>query len=79
MLEVHLQSAADQISAREIATGPPMAAEFVRELRAEAGDQGEPAETAQPLVTVAANLAQLELVSAVEYEKPSPAAVSVTD
>ncbi|OBA71793.1 fusaric acid resistance protein [Mycobacterium sp. 1554424.7] len=79
LLQVHLQSAADQISGRETATGRPMAAEFVRALRAEAGDQGEPAETAQPLVTVAANLAQLELVSAVEYEKSSPATVSVTD
>jgi hypothetical protein len=79
LLEAHLELAVDQISGRDRATGRHMAVEFVRALRAEANDQGEAAETAQPLVTVAANLAQLELVSAIESENISATTVSASE
>ena len=63
-----------QISGRiETATGKPMTGEFVRALRAEATDDGEAVEAAQPLVTVAANLAQLELVSIAASESVAAA------
>lgn len=76
VLDAHLEFAANQISGRDTATGRQMAAEFARALRAEAGGRDEAADAAQPLVTVAANLAQLELVSAVEYGSDSPATAS---
>jgi Fusaric acid resistance protein-like len=79
LLEAHLGFAVNQISGRDPATGREMAADFVRALRAEASDQGEPVEAAQPLVTVAANLAQLELVSAIESEKAAATAGATGD
>ncbi len=79
LLEAHLEFAAIQISGRDPATGRQMAAEFVRALRAEASDQGDAVETAQPLVTVAANLAQLELVSTIESDKVSATTISATE
>jgi hypothetical protein len=57
-----------QISGDSDTPGKPIAGEFVRALRAEATDDVEVVEAAQPLVTVAANLAQLELVLLPESE-----------
>jgi uncharacterized membrane protein YccC len=63
VLEAHMEFVTKQISGRSDATRQPIAEEFLRALRAEATHEGEAVEAAQPLVTVAANLAQLELVS----------------
>jgi hypothetical protein len=79
LLEAHLDLSANQISGRDTATGSQMPAEFTRALRAEASDQREAVEAAQPLVTVAANLAQLELVSAIEIGKASAETASVSE
>jgi uncharacterized membrane protein YgaE (UPF0421/DUF939 family) len=79
LLEAHLEFAANRISGRDPATGRQMAGEFVRALRAEASDQGDAVDTAQPLVTVAANLAQLELVSTIESDKVSATTISATE
>jgi hypothetical protein len=63
VLEARLELATKQISGRGDTTSRPIVEEFVQALRAEATDDGEAVEAAQPLVTVAANLAQIELVS----------------
>jgi hypothetical protein len=68
VLEAHMEFVTKQILERSDTTGKPITGEFVRALRAEATDGGEAVEAAQPLVTVAANLAQLELVSLSESE-----------
>ncbi|MGA8252463.1 MAG: hypothetical protein WB989_18065 [Mycobacterium sp.] len=74
VLEAHMEFVTTQISGRiETATRKPMTGEFVRALRAEATDDGEAVEAAQPLVTVAANLAQLELVSIAASESVAAA------
>jgi hypothetical protein len=57
----------------------PIAGEFARALRVGATDQGEAVEAAQALVTVAANLAQLEMVTAVESETNSAATISAAE
>lgn len=67
LLEAHLDFAVEQIAGRVDTgdtVGRPMAGEFVRALRAESPAGPEAVEAAQPLVTVAANLAQLELIAA---------------
>jgi uncharacterized membrane protein YccC len=79
LLEAHLEFATEQISGREDTTNRPMAGEIVRALRAEATTQSEAVESAQPLVTVAANLEQLELVSAAAPETAAAATGSVGD
>jgi hypothetical protein len=63
VLEAHLEFVTEQFSGHRDRASRPMAGEVARALRAEATDQDEAVEAAQPLVTVAANLAQLELVS----------------
>jgi uncharacterized membrane protein YccC len=79
LLEAHLEFATKQISGRADTTRRPMAGEFARALRAEATDQDEAVEAAQPLVTVAAILAQLELASTAASESPAAAKISVGD
>jgi uncharacterized membrane protein YccC len=63
VLEARLEFVIKQISGHSDTSSQPITGEFVRALRAEATAHGDAVEAAQPLVTVAANLAQLELVS----------------
>ncbi len=79
VLEAHLEFVSAQLSGASDTTNPPMAGEFVRVLRAETTDHHQAVEAAQPLVTVAANLAQLEFVSLRERESAAAAAISVGD
>jgi hypothetical protein len=79
VLEAHMEFVTKQISGHSDTTGQPIAGEFVRALRAEATDEGEVVEAAQPLVTVAANLAQLELVSLPESESAAAATSSLVE
>ena len=79
LLEGHLEFVTEQITGRGDTTSRPMAGEFVRALRAEATDQGEAVEAAQPLVTVAANLAQLEVISIAESKIVAAATGSVAE
>jgi hypothetical protein len=64
LLEARTESLCDRLIERSDATWHPIAPEFVRALRAEATNDTGAVEAAQPLVTVAANLAMLELVLA---------------
>jgi uncharacterized membrane protein YccC len=75
-LEAHLEFVTVRLSGRGETASPPMAAEFVRVLRAETTDRRQAVDAAQPLVTVAANLAQLELVSTAAPETVSAATSS---
>ena len=68
LLEAHLGFVADLVAGRGDPTSRPIAGEFVRALRAEATAQTDAVEAAQPLVTVAANLAQLQLFLATASE-----------
>ncbi|MEE6177157.1 FUSC family protein [Mycobacterium sp. 050134] len=71
LLEAHLEFAVEQIAGRRDGADTaarPIAGEFVRALRAESPSGPETVEAAQPLVTVAANLAQLELIAAMSPE-----------
>jgi Fusaric acid resistance protein-like len=77
VLEAHLEFVTGQIRDGGDTTSRPLAGEVVRALRAEATDHDEAAETAQPLVTVGANLAQLEFIWARKSESDSDAMVSV--
>ncbi|MGO9924777.1 MAG: FUSC family protein, partial [Mycobacterium sp.] len=79
VLDAHLDFVTAQLSGASDTKSPPMAGEFVRVLRAETTDHHQAVEAAQPLVTVAANLAQLELVSLRERESAAAAAISVGD
>jgi Fusaric acid resistance protein-like len=79
VLEAHLELVTRQLSERGGTTSPPMAGEFVRALRAETTDHSQAVEAAQPLVTVAANLAQLELISFALSEKVSAATSSAAE
>jgi uncharacterized membrane protein YccC len=79
VLEAHLEFVTSQISGRGDTARQPMVGEVVRALRAEATDQGEAVEAAQPLVTVAANLAQLEVISIAESEIVAAATGSVAE
>jgi Fusaric acid resistance protein-like len=63
VLEAHMEFVTKQISGHSDTPRKAIAGEFVWALRAEATDDVEAVEAAQPLVTVAANLAQLEMVS----------------
>jgi uncharacterized membrane protein YccC len=74
-LEAHLDFVIERLSGPG-ETASRMATEFVRVLRAETTDRRQAVEAAQPLVTVAANLAQLELVSTAAPETVSAATSS---
>jgi uncharacterized membrane protein YccC len=63
VLESYAESLADQVSKRRHVISRPITEEFVRALRTEATEDSVAVEAAQPLVTVAANLAELELVA----------------
>src|SRR5271166_6333096 len=77
VLEAHIEFVTKQISGHSDTPRKPIAGEFVRALRAEATDDVEVVEAAQPLVTVAANLAQLEMVSLPESESAAAATGSL--
>jgi hypothetical protein len=77
VLEARLEFVTKQISGCGDTTSQQMAGEFVRALRAEAIDHGVAVDAAQPLVTVGANLAQLELVSLPESESAAAATSSL--
>ncbi len=62
LLETYADSLGDQVTRRRDATEHPITEEFVRSLRAEATGESVAVEAAQPLVAVAANLAELNLV-----------------
>jgi hypothetical protein len=79
VLETRLEFVTKQISGCGDTTSQQMAGEFVRALRAEATDHGEAVESAQPFVTVGANLAQLELVSVAASETVSAATSSLVE
>ncbi|HUO38830.1 MAG TPA: FUSC family protein, partial [Mycobacterium sp.] len=79
LLEARLEFATEQIAGRSDTTSRPMAGAFVRALRAEATAEVESVEAAQPLVTVAANLAQLELVAAASSETIAPQTTTSVD
>ena len=63
LLETHADSLGDRLAGRRDAVEHPITEEFVRSLRAEATGESMAVEAAQPLVAVAANLAELESVS----------------
>jgi hypothetical protein len=80
VLEAHLEFVTEQVSGHGgTARRPPMVGEVVRALRAEATCQDNAVEAAQPLITVAANLAQLELVLLAASETAAAATSSVAD
>ena len=70
LLETHADSLGDRLSGRGDAIQHPITEEFVRSLRAESTGESGPAEAAQPLVAVAASLAELESVSFPTAETP---------
>jgi uncharacterized membrane protein YccC len=79
LLEAHLHSIVERAAEAAAPTGRPMVEEFVRALRADATAQGDAVVAAQPLVTVGAHLAQLEMVSLASSESDSGAMTSVAD
>jgi uncharacterized membrane protein YccC len=79
LLNAHMEFATKQISGDSDTPRKPIAGEFVRALRAEATDDVEVIEAAQPLVTVAANLGQLEMVSLPESESAAAATSSLME
>jgi uncharacterized membrane protein YccC len=79
VLEAHMEFVTKQISGHSDSPGKPIAGEFVPALRAEATDDVEVVEAAQPLVTVAANLAQLKLVLIPESESAAAATSSLIE
>ncbi|MGO9252953.1 MAG: FUSC family protein [Mycobacterium sp.] len=79
VLEAHLEFVTERIAGRSGTASQPIAGEFVRSLRAESTDHAKAVEIAQPLVTVAANLAQLELISITESESDSAPTTSMAD
>jgi uncharacterized membrane protein YccC len=70
LLETHADSLGDRLSGRRDAIEHPITEEFVRSLRAEATGESVAVEAAQPLVAVAASLAELESVSFPTAETP---------
>ncbi|SPM30085.1 FUSC family protein [Mycobacterium terramassiliense] len=76
VLKEHLQFVTQQASGRSDAASRPMAGEVARALRAEAIDQVEPVEAAQPFVTVAATLSQLELILQHETDSATTSSIS---
>jgi hypothetical protein len=79
VLEAHLEFVTEQVSGHGGTASRPMVGEVVRALRAEPPDQHDAVEAAQPIVTVAANLAQLELISMAESEIIAAATGSVAE
>jgi uncharacterized membrane protein YccC len=79
VLEAHLESVTEHVSGHGDMASRPMVGEVVLALRAEATNQDDAVEAAQPLVTVAANLAGLELISIAESEISSAATSSVAE
>jgi uncharacterized membrane protein YccC len=79
VLEARLAFVTEQLSGHGDAASQPMVEEFVRALRAETTDHHQAVEAAQPLVTAAANLAQLEMVSAGRSETVSAATSSAAE
>lgn len=73
VLETHAQSVCGRLADSGNAAQPPVSDDFVRALRAEATDDRTAVDAALPLVTVAANLGELEL--AYPTARDSPAAV----
>ena len=78
-LEAHLEFVTEQVSGHGDTASRPMVGDVALALRAEPPDQHDAVEAAQPMVTVAANLTQLELISIKESEKDSTATVSAKD
>ncbi|MBW0012845.1 FUSC family protein [Mycobacterium sp.] len=76
VLEAHLEFVTERAAGNSDAATPPMAGEVARALRAETPGQDDAVEAAQPFVTVAATLAQLELVSAAQSESTTAATTS---
>jgi hypothetical protein len=72
VLEGHLDFVTRYVSETGDTVDRPMAGEFVHALRAEAAVRGDAVEVAQPLVTVAATLAQLELVLTAASDPAAP-------
>jgi uncharacterized membrane protein YgaE (UPF0421/DUF939 family) len=79
LLEAHLEFVTERFSEHGDPSSPPMVGDVAVALRAEPPDQDDAIEAAQPMVTVAANLVQLELISTSESENDSATTVSVTD
>jgi uncharacterized membrane protein YccC len=79
VLEARLEFVTEQLSGHEDAPSPPIAGEFVRALRSGTTDQRQAVEAAQPLVTAAANLALLELVSIAASEAVAAAPSSAAE
>jgi Fusaric acid resistance protein-like len=79
VLEAHLEFVTGQVSGHGGTASRPMVGEVVRALRAEPPDHDDAVEAAQPIVTVAANLAQLELISIAESEIIAAATGSAAD
>ncbi len=78
-LEAHLEFVTEQVSGKGDTASPPMAGEVARGLRAEATGQDDAVEAAQPFVTVAATLAQLELISDAATETVAAATSSAAE
>jgi len=79
VLEAHLEFVTEQVSGHGDTASRPMVGDVALALRAEPPDQYDAVEAAQPMVTVAANLAELELISIKESETNSATTVSATD
>ncbi|HYQ35129.1 MAG TPA: FUSC family protein [Mycobacterium sp.] len=79
VLEAHLEFVTEQVSGHGDTASRPMVGDVALALRAEPPDQYDAVEAAQPIVTVAANLAELELISIKESETNSATTVSATD
>ena len=78
-LEAHLEFVTEQVSGHGDTASRPMVGDVALALRAEPPDQHDAVEAAQPMVTVAANLVELELISITKSEKGSATTVSATD
>jgi uncharacterized membrane protein YccC len=79
VLEARLEFVTERVCGHTTTASRPMVGEVVRALRAEATGHDEAVEAAQPLVTVAANLAQLELILIAASETVTAATSSVSD
>jgi hypothetical protein len=62
VLEAHAESVAERLTGASVGTWHPISDELVRTLRAEATRDAAAVDAALPLVTVAANLGELELI-----------------
>ena len=70
-LEMHAESVAERVAGGSDKPWPPISDEFVVALRAEPSGEELAVDAALPLVTVAANLAEVELM----YPSPAGAAL----